>query len=290
VASLRAIPGVRLDVIAPDAYGSVDRAGYGLELFHLASPAVLPEAPTLYVLPPASNALVELAKPVVRPLVSSWHEPHPLTRYVNFSLFRPVYARPVRPEAAGESVVEIPEGPIVFTTEHAGRRQVVLGFDPFPYLGRQNLPMSILTLNVLDWFFEHASAGGKATGEALSFNAARPGDLVVTPVAEKIALKPGQASYAETFHQGLYQVVRGRERELFPVNLQDAGESDLRRAAPIEIRGTGGASESASMLFSFWPHLLVASLMLLLLEWFVQTQRPAYRWRRPPGRPVSPHA
>ena len=77
-----------------------------------------------------------------------------LTRYVNFTLFRPTYARALRPQAAGQVILESPNGALVFAVEQRGTRYLTLGFDPLPYLGRENLPMSIFTLNFLDWFFE----------------------------------------------------------------------------------------------------------------------------------------
>jgi hypothetical protein len=290
LASLRAIPGISLDMVAPRDYPNTERSGYAMELFHLATPAALPDTPALFVLPPDANALVELGRPVSRPLVSSWREPHPLTRYVNFALFRPAYARPLRPEAAGETVVESAQGPLVFTAQQGGRRHVVLGFDPFPYLGRENLPMSVFTLNVLDWFFERAGTKGIVTGEPIAVSAARPGDVMITPRGEKLPVKAGMASFPRTFYQGIYQVTRGRAKELFAVNFQDASESDLRRVAPVELGGARGAGTTPSTLFSFWPHLLAASLLLLLLEWFVHPRPARYGTGAAQAQPFSRHA
>jgi hypothetical protein len=52
--------------------------------------------------------------------------------------------------------------------------------------------------------------------------------------------------------------------------LDDIGESDLRKPAPIALRGQAAAETgSPSVLFSFWPYLLLATLLLFMLEWFV---------------------
>jgi hypothetical protein len=261
-----------------------------MEVFHLATPGALPDTPTLFVLPPDANALVELARPVSRPLVSSWREPHPLTRYVNFALFRPAYARPLRPETAGETIVESPEGPLVFTAQHGGQRHVVLGFDPFPYLGRENLPMSVFTLNLLDWFFERAGTKGIVTGEPISVSAARPGDVMITPRGEKIPVQTGVTAFSRSFYQGIYQLTRGREKELFAVNLHDSSESDLRRLTAIELRAGRDAGTSPSTLFSFWPHLLAASLLLLLIEWFLHPRPTRYGLVSTAAEPGNRHA
>ncbi|HYY24789.1 MAG TPA: VWA domain-containing protein [Candidatus Udaeobacter sp.] len=273
LASLRSIPGVMVDVISAGEYERTDRSGYGLEIFHFSTPAVLPRTPALFILPPDNNSLVQLESPMSRPMVSSWREPHPLTRYVNFALFRPSYARSLKPKAAGESIIESPNGPLAFAAENQGVRHLVLGFDPFPYLGRENLPVSIFTMNFLDWFFDSAAGKELATGKPLSLGVTRPGDWLITPQGEKISLKPGSNNFSQAFYQGIYQLNRAGERESFAINLQDPGESDLREPSPIEIRGEETSSASPSLLFSFWPYLLLASLLLMLIEWFVNPRR-----------------
>src|SRR5262245_3445572 len=269
LSSLRAIPGVSLDVIAPQEYDKIDRSGYGLEIFHYSTPPALPGNPALFVLPPDDNPLIDLEKPLSRPAVSSWREPHPLTRYVNFALFRPAFARPLRPRVAGETVIESSAGPLVFTTEQRGVRQLALGFDIFPYLGRENLPISVFTLNLLDWFFHGSGTEGRATGAPLNFSSAQQGNVLLTPRGDKLTLHPGTNSFPATYWQGIYQVDRGAQRTLFAVNLKNTNESDLRQPTPIELRDISSDGTKMSALFSIWPYLLLTSLLLLLVEWFV---------------------
>jgi hypothetical protein len=281
LASLRAIPGVSLNLIPPDEYEKSDRTDYALEVFHFATPAVLPNNPALFVLPPENNPLVDLGKPVSQVTVSGWREPHPLTRYVNFALFRPAYARPLRPQASGETIIESPAGALAFAAEPRGIRQLVLAFDPFPYLGRQNLPVSVFTLNLLDWFFHGSGTAGRITGEPLGFGSTQAGNTVLTPRGNKIALNQGVNSFSGTFFQGIYQVNRGSHRELFAVNLENRNESDLREPVFIEIPGPAAAQDGTAVLFSIWPYLLLIFLLLLLLEWFVHPRpvRAAFRQR-----------
>jgi Aerotolerance regulator N-terminal len=273
LSSLRSIAGVSLDVIAPHEYDKIDRRGYGLEIFHYAAPPVLPGNPSLFVLPPDDNPLVDLAKPVSRPAVSSWREPHPLTRYVNFVLFRPAFSRPVRPRVSGETIIESPAGPLVFAAAQGGLRQLVLGFDIFPYLGRENLPVSVFTLNLLDWFFHGSGAEDRATGAPLTFSNAQQGNFLLTPRGDKLALNPAVNNFPATYWQGIYQVDRGAQRELFAVNLKNINESDLRQPTPIELRDISSEGSKMSALFSIWPYLLLISMFLLLVEWFVNPRR-----------------
>jgi Ca-activated chloride channel homolog len=282
--SLRSIPGVSLDLVAPQEYDNTDRTGYGLEIFHYSTPAQPPANPALFLLPPDNNPLAELAKPVSRPIVSSWREPHPLTRYVNFAIFRPAFARPLKPRLSGEAIIESPAGPLAFATERRGVRYLVLGFELFPYLGRENLPVSVFTLNLLDWFFHGSGAERRATGGPLVFSAAQRGNVLLTPRGDKIILNPGASSFPATHFQGLYQVQRGGHREFFAVNLDNKNESDLRQPTPIAIREASSAADNVSALFSLWPYLLLISLVLLLIEWFVNPRpiRNPFRLRSPP--------
>jgi Ca-activated chloride channel homolog len=270
LSSLRSIPGVSLDLVAPQDYEKTDRTGYGLEIFHYSTPAVLPVNAALYVLPPDNNPFAGLDSPVSQPVVSSWRDPHPLTRYINFALFRPTFSRPLRPRVSGEIIIESPAGPLAFATERQGVRQLVLGFDLFPYLGRENLPVSVFTLNLLDWFVQGSGATGRVTGQPLTFGTAQPGNFLLTPRGDKASLEPGSNRFPATFFQGIYQIDRGTYRELFAVNIDNRNESDLRAPTPIEIRDLSSRGDKFAALFSIWPYLLLLSLLLLFIEWFAR--------------------
>jgi hypothetical protein len=266
--SLRVIPGVSLTIVAPEEYQQTDRSGFGLEIFHYSAPALLPLNPSLLVLPPDSNSVVKLGNPITRPVASGWRESHPLNRYVNFTLFRPAYARPLVPQTAGETIIETVQGSVAFTLEHQGKRLLVLGFDPFPYLGRENLPMSIFTLNFLDWFISASGTKGRATGEPVALGIAPQESILTTPRGEKHVVKPASTSFTKTFYQGIYQLNRGGDRQLLAINYQSASESDLQDSKPIELKPTESAIHGGSTLFSFWPYLVMASLLLFIVEWF----------------------
>ena len=125
LASLRSIPGVQVDIVAPADYQKSERTGYGLEIFHFAAPEVLPENPALFILPPEKSFLVELGAPLGNVQISNWREPNTLTRYINFSLFRPTYARPLKPQTTGDIVIESPAGALAFALERKGFRYLV---------------------------------------------------------------------------------------------------------------------------------------------------------------------
>ena len=284
--SLKSLPGVAVDVIAPEEYEKSDRTAYGLEIFHYSAPATLPQNPALFILPPGNNILARAGRPTSNASVSSWREAHTLTRYINFSLFRPAYARPLKPQTAGDVVIEGPDGVLAFASEQHGIRFLALGFDSLPYLGRDNLPMSIFTLNFLDWFFDSAGSRGRATGEPIRLASIQPGDVLTMPTGEKISLNGQLGNFSATFYQGIYQRGRGGRSEIYARNLQDASESDLRNPTTLEIQSGPSSQTSGSVLFSFWPYLLIASVMLLLIEWFANPRMASLRFRGRVRQPV----
>ncbi|MBM2806092.1 MAG: BatA protein [Deltaproteobacteria bacterium] len=287
--SLKAIAGIQIEIVSPNDYEKSPRTDFGLEIFHFAAPAGLPQNSALFILPPESSSLVDLGAPFNDVNITNWRDPHTLTRYVNFNLFRPSYARPLKPQSVGEIVVESSKGPLAFSVERQGLRYLTLGFDPFPYLGRDNLPMSIFTLNLLDWFFESQGEKGRATGTPIPLGKAREGDRIVTPADKNIAAAPGANYFGGAFYQGIYQLRRNGEIERFARNLQDSNESDLRAPAPIELRSGAATSSETSVLFSFWPYLLIASLLLLMLEWFLNPRLASLKfWRLAKPVPQRP--
>lgn len=284
VASLKSIAGISVDVVAPGDYGKARRDDYGLEIFHYSSPTALPHNPALFILPPDSNSLVDLGAPVTNIVASSWREAHTLTRYINFALFRPSYARPLKPQTAGELIIDSPNGPLAFASQRQDVRYLSLGFDPLPYLGRDNLPMSIFTLNFLDWFLENGGTKGEATGEPIALRAPMAEVSLLTPRQQRVVLKSADSYFFATYFQGIYQVNLGRDAQLFARNLRDSNESDLRSPGAIELKGAGAAADGSSVLFSFWPYVLLAALALLLLEWFINPRMQEMPiWRKVRG-------
>ncbi|MBI2987135.1 MAG: VWA domain-containing protein [Deltaproteobacteria bacterium] len=265
--SLRSIPGLNLKVVSPEAYEKMRGGGHAVEIFHFSAPVLLPQKHALFVLPPKENPLVAVGGALSRPVVSGWREPHLLTRYINFALFRPPYARSLKPLSFGDAVIETPQGAIAIGLEHQGFRYLALGFDPFPYLGRENLPVSIFTLNLLEWFYESLGGPSAATGEPLRLPVESRAGVLVAPNGEKFALAEGQSLFSQTFFQGLYEVVRGQEKKIMALNLQDVKESDLGNPTPMQLKEGPTVSGSRSFFFSLWPYFLLLSIALLLLEW-----------------------
>jgi len=104
-------------------------------------------------------------------------------------------------------------------------------------------------------------------------------------VGEKTALKPSVGYYPSTFTQGIYRLSHAGTSELYARRSDSPRSSKLRASTAIELRGESTGSGSASVLFSFWPYLLLGSLLLLILEWFINPRLshvPSLHLRRRP--------
>jgi len=266
--SLRGIPGLRVKVILPDAYKGNGGQEQRLEIFHYSAPQVLPKNDALFVLPPKGNPLVSLGGPLSEPTITDWRDPHPLTRYVNFALFRPSYARPLVPPLLANKIIEGPEGPLAVVVRRQGYRYLVLGFDPFPYLAQANLPMSIFTLNLLSWFFEGLGDSTTATGETLRLPSHK-GATLVGPRGQRVNVGEGTDQFSRTFFQGIYRVDQGGDEKVRAVNFDDVSESDLSYIATLNLTRGVGEPAIRSTTVSLWPYLVVVSILLLFLEWFL---------------------
>jgi hypothetical protein len=128
----------------------------------------------------------------------------------------------------------------------------------------------------MDWFFSFSGERGTGTGESLPVSGAQPGAVMITPVGARVPLAPGFGAFTDTFYQGIYQSLSGGEKILHAVNLRDADESDLRQPAAILLSAGAEVATGTSVLLPFWPYFLLASLLLLLLEWFLKPRMKAF--------------
>ena len=281
--SLGQIPNIKLTLMTPQDYDPAAVApasAFRCILFHLTAPEVLPPTPAAFFLPPDDNPLFPLGQSAQQPALTHWTHGHPLTSYVTFPLLTPAYAQALHPSRWNTPIIESTVGPLLLAGERAGRRYVVTGFDLLPYLGRRNLPASILTLNILGWLADEASQSVPyKTGAALSpqSHLAGTADLPrhvrfpqsthFQPVEQVLSLD----------RQGVYTFrENGRER-LVAVNLLSPEETDLGRPLSLVFEAPVGqphVPQSQTGLASrtheqpVWPWLLLAVLVLCSLEWW----------------------
>ena len=158
-----------------------------LAIFEFAAPKELPTVNSMLVMPPAGDPVFGFTTAVAAPVqITRWSPVDPLTDAVNFRLLNIREGEVFGTHPWMESAVDGAGGSLLLRGERQGHRFVVTGFNPFPYLGKRNLPMSILTLNVLGYLAGvGANSGGFRTGEPWLVPAGV--HEVVLPSGEKIA-------------------------------------------------------------------------------------------------------
>lgn len=262
------LPGISVRTVAPDHFSPADLASADLAIFEYAAPKATPPVNSLLVMPPPSDPVFNFAvRPQNQVQVTAWPTTDKLTDSVNFRLLNVRSGEYFATHPWMSAVVSGSDGALLLAGERDGRRFVALGFDPFPYLGKANLPMSVLTLNVLSYL---AGLGANITG----FRTGQPWivpagiETIVTPAGEKIAVRPG-ALFTATSGQGVYELLGpGGVGSARAVNLADLTVSDLENVPPlrVEVQAAPAAHAAATLRLTLGWYLLAAALALAALE------------------------
>lgn len=281
--SLRHIPNLALTLRTPEAYNPEDVSQFGFILFHLTAPEVLPPTSAAFLLPPEGNRLFSLGQSAAPPRITNWSLGHPLTAYLNFSLLGPAYAQALQPLTWCPAIIHSTAGPLVLAGEQTGNRYVATGFDILPYLGQKNLPVSILTLNILSWLADPTDRPGHYTTGAVMVPEPSPNrangeyrstDQIRFPHETAFQLLKTAVPLNQ---QGVYTFrENGRERRI-AVNLFSPEEARLGRPLSLSqetLATLGMPSENAARTVDqpLWPWLLLAVLSLCGLEWWFATR------------------
>jgi hypothetical protein len=237
----------------------------------------LPAGDLLLVNPP-SNALFAVGAAFTNTQVVRVAENDPLTQYLDWSGVHMRQAHQVAVPDWARVLVEAQGGPLVFAGETGGRRVAVLTFD----LHDSDLPLQVafpvLISNLLNYLAPaqpFSAPDGLRPGESLlikptsgaQISVADPTGAVLAPTLTQAGL-----AFAETRRLGVYTVFSGQTViGYFAVNLFDAGESNIRPAASIQIGRIQVAptARDAQGQLEIWPWLAAAAFLLLLVEWWV---------------------
>ncbi|MGE0825861.1 MAG: BatA domain-containing protein [Candidatus Binatia bacterium] len=268
--SLQQIPNLQVERVSPQDYIPARVADAPLVLFHLVVPEALPPTNAAFIFPPEGNALFPLGKAAARPQVTKWSSANPVTSYVSFPLLTPTYAQALLPVGWCTSVIDSTIGTLVLAGERDGHRYVAIGFDLLPYLGKQNLPMSILTLNILGWLADQVGQPPDLqTGMALPVTGVET--RVRQPNGEAVSVSGNSVVLAQ---QGIYTITQGGQggqqtgERRIAVNLRDAQESQLGR--PLQLGQVAGTTPKTPERTGqpLWPWLLLAVVFLLVIDWW----------------------
>lgn len=268
-ASLRSIPGVSVATRAPNAYSPKDLANFDLAIFEYTAPKELPTVNTLLVMPPPGDPVFNFtAIPAPRVELTDWPTTDPLTDAVNFRLLNLRQGEYLGEHPWMQAVVTGNGGGLMLSGGRQGHRFVATGFNPFPYLGRENLPMSILTLNVLGSLAGFgAQTSGYRTGEPWMVPAGV--NAIVLPSGRRESASAGSL-FSPVDEQGIYELTGvGGQKTLRAVNLADLTVSDLTNNPPISVPAAAAANAipaSSTVRVPMAAYVLAAIIALIVFE------------------------
>ncbi|MGH7914792.1 MAG: hypothetical protein ACREPW_09110, partial [Candidatus Binataceae bacterium] len=277
-AGLDRLPGISVHVASPTSFSPKDLATADLAIFEYAVPKKMPPVNTLLVMPPPGDPIFGFnVQPVASIDITGWPPTGPLTDSVNFRLLNLRGGEYLGQHQWLRAIVTGSGGALMLAGERSGHRLVALGFNPFPYLGRQNLPMSVLTLNSLSYLAGFgAETAGYHTGDPWIVPAGV--DTIVPPDGRKIKVTPGMLFTGANF-QGLYQIISSDgARSWRAVNLANLRTSDFENtpAMKIEAGGSGAMAQVSPRRAPVTSDFILAIIALVILEALI-----AYRRRRP---------
>jgi Aerotolerance regulator N-terminal len=276
-AGLRSIPGITVETRTPSDYAPKDLANFDLAIFEYTAPKELPAVNTLLVMPPPGDSIFNFAaRPTTHVEVAGWPTTDTLTDGVNFRLLNFRGGEYLGEHPWMQSIVTGDGGGLMLSGSHQGHRFIATGFNPFPYLGRGNLPMSILTLNMLGHLAGFgAQTSGYRTGEPWMIPAGVK--AIALPSGRKETVQPGTLFNSVTT-QGVYQLIGANgQKTIRAVNLADLTASDLANVPPISVPIANVSATSASSIVRapLASYILAAILALIVLESLI-----VYRRRR----------
>jgi Ca-activated chloride channel homolog len=281
--SLSLLSGVKLFKTTPDAYAPSD--SFRLTILDGFMPKELPSTSLLIFAPPDSP-LVPVSGTIAYPTIGQIAVNDPLLRFVDLSKVNMASAQRITTPSWARVLVRSTAGdPLIMAGETGGRRIVVVAFD----LHQSDLPLQvafpILTANLVEWLQPSTSVDAPpqlGSGDPISIRPLPEADeIVITPPgsgAKSTTLKPSaQVSFAGTEALGVYTVQQMAkdqplsDPEHFAVNLFSRDESNITPNPGLAFTGTGPgdpAGVQATRPLEIWPWLLLASLLILALEWW----------------------
>jgi hypothetical protein len=276
-AGLNSIPGVEVTAKNPDAYSPDELENFDLAIFEYATPKELPGVNTMLVMPPPGDPVFGLSvTPAAKVEIAGWRTTDTLTDSVNFRLLSLRGGEYFGTHPWMSQVVGGDGGAILLKGERGAHRFVATGFNPFPYLGKRNLPMSVLTLNAISYL---AGLGGSSSGYRTGQPWLAPAGVerVIVPSGRKVRARPGTL-FTDVSEQGVYELVgAGGAETPRAVNLADLTASDLSSAPLLRVEAPSSSSTAEPVMekSSLSDYLLLAIIALTALEALI-----VYRRRR----------
>ena len=316
--ALALLPRLELYAVGEDGYtdalDEAEAAGteYGLVVFDGMVPDDAPDAPALYLDPPADGAFGTVDGRVEAPIIDRPDPNEPLLRFVDLSTVHLGRARAIELADGLRPVVAGTRGtPLVAVGERDGTRLGVIGFD----LGESDLPLQVafplLTSNLVDFLLPAAEgvlpssmplgaslavsvdpslervAVTTTSGESsTSVELPVTGGRVTLPGAESVGLRELRSAGEEGEASGT--LLGATAVNLFSSDESDVAPGDPERLVEMGRVTAGGEGPAQPTRAEWWWPLALLGLVLLAVEWIL-FHRPTRRsLRRALGRRPMP--
>lgn len=308
--ALSVLPGAQVTLAVPRSAPQATAERFDLVVYEHADPGYEAlDAPVLLVSPPA-NGLLSANGVMANPEALQIRAQDPTLAGVDLAGVTfgqtPVFLL----DPTATQIVGAGAGPLLFrgNSPTSGQPMIVLAFDVAQSNLTQRVAFPILIANIARELVPSPLPPAVPLGESLSYGPrASASALVVTPPGgEPLRFELDTAAdtnsqhstseftYSDTGQAGAYRVTElGEDGETirsgtFVVNAGHYQESNLSPNRDLPgVLATATATEQPSGsrgLSDFWPLLLLAALVILLVEWMTTLVRPARRRMERPSR------
>lgn len=283
--ALALIPGLTSQRAAPDQ--PLPETPFDLIIFDRTVPPAgdLPPGNLLFIAPPTSTSLFQVAGVMTQTQVTYLERNSPLLAYVKLDNVHLARAQAVQPPAWSQTLIEAEGGPLLLAGQTGQRRVALLTFDLF----QSDLPLQvdfpILLINLTGWLLpEAALEQGQSLQSQQRFNLpAIPSAsyfTVETPQGEQVTVPADQLTFGDTSELGVYRVLSQESDSTepalvteFAVNLLAETETDLQPKS-VTFSGTAAAvaEETLTGRREWWWIPALLGLAILLAEWWIYWQ------------------
>ena len=279
------LPGMAVARVGPGGYEPT--RDYALVVFDGATPAAIGPGRYLFInaLPPIEG-FAKGEQALEDQIAVDWNRLPPATRFVDFAALGIARTLALQGPEWMVPLVESESAPLIMAGEDAGRRVMVIGFDPYDSDWPLRISYPVFLANAVRWLLGAGEGSVDAvqhrTGDTVRFEGLALGEggkvRITGPDDEAWAVEPnedGSAYFNQTLRTGLYQVRIGEAAaQAFAVNLLSPEESAIKPAAAL----TAGERQIAAQPLErqnreVWPWLVLAGLAILTLEWHLYGRR-----------------
>jgi Aerotolerance regulator N-terminal/von Willebrand factor type A domain len=279
-----AVPALDLRAVASGGFRQEDARSVDVAVFHGFVPGEAPAVNSLYLYPPAANALFQSRRDVVGAQILDWNDADPVLHDLRYVEALPldrarILELPPWAHTLIASRAEGQEFPLAFAGETSGRRVICFAFD---LAGRslvksENLSLLLLMLNSLRWLTppDPASPVQVDVGDTFREPLPEPAALLIAAPDGTTETRDAKAQIAlDVGRVGEYRLTAGGVQRTLYANLFDADESDIGRPSftaeetlAAAEAPSGAAVVSATLLHELGWALLWIALALALAEW-----------------------